>query len=522
MRIASVEISGFRAFGHSARFDLEGDIVLVVGVNGQGKTSLFDAVHWAITGQVARLQHPNSIVSLYSESGEARVEVAMHSDDGHDVLVTRRSDGEKDSLQVKVRGDTFRDRNAESELLRLLWPDALVASEPQEALRSALERGVYLQQDLLTDFLTAHTDQDRFNSVSELIGAGRITEFQSELERSRRAWSRVTNEQSAKIEVVKGRLERLNAQLIELVESDMMEEPSPGEWEAWWTQAMALGVSTHEVPGVDSSDAHSTIDAAMAELRALRLSFERRGNRLRELILVHRDSPTAVPDLNAFQGEVEAATQDLEAAQKTLTEAEAEVAEVRRKQLEARSVQEDMRVLAEVTLRHLGERCPVCQQAYDIDSTRARLQSMLGDTSHSVSFSVDELSLVGLYKGVHGLQERVSNAREALREAERQERARVETQEQISDSLAELAISVPEGSSVELAIETALEENTHNLERLSEAGQQGEVLALSLARQGQLARKAEIEREVLQVRQDLTTAVTEVGRASGLGIWSPK
>lgn len=285
MRIASVEISGCRAFGGSTLFDLKRDIVLVVGANGQGKTSLFDAVHWAITGQIARLRHPGSVVSLYSASGEARVEVAIGSDDVRDVLVTRRSDGEKDNLLVKVGGDTFHDHDAEYELLRLLLPDALVASEPREALRSALERGVYLQQKLLTDFLTAHTDQDRFNSISELIGAGRITEFQSELEKSRRAWSRVTNEQSANIVAVEERLDRLNTQLRELSESDFTVGPSQSEWNAWWTQAMVLGISTQAIPRIEASDAHSTIDVAMAELRALRFSLVRRGNRLRELFV---------------------------------------------------------------------------------------------------------------------------------------------------------------------------------------------------------------------------------------------
>ena len=265
MRLSSVEISGFRAFGGTARFDLRGDIILVVGANGQGKTSLFDAVHWAITGQIARLRHPSSVVSLYSASGEARVEVAIDSDDGRDVLVTRRSDGGKDNLLLRVGGDTFHEHDAEYELLRLLWPDALVAGEPREALRSALERGVYLQQDLLTDFLTAHTDQDRFNSISELIGAGRITELQSELERSRSAWSRVTNEQSASTVAVEERLDRLNAQLGELAESALMDGPSEAEWNAWWTQARVLAewnawwtqarvlgaISTQEVPRIE-------------------------------------------------------------------------------------------------------------------------------------------------------------------------------------------------------------------------------------------------------------------------------
>ena len=44
VKIKSVEMSGFRAFAGSERFDLDGDVVLVVGANGQGKTSLFDAI----------------------------------------------------------------------------------------------------------------------------------------------------------------------------------------------------------------------------------------------------------------------------------------------------------------------------------------------------------------------------------------------------------------------------------------------------------------------------------------------
>ena len=510
MRISSVDISGFRAFGGSARFDLKGDIVLVVGVNGQGKTSLFDAVHWAITGQIARLRHPSSVVSLYSASGEARVEVAIDSNDGRDVLVTRRSDGEKDNLLVRVGDATFHDHDAEYELLRLLWPDALAAGEPREALRSALECGVYLQQDVLTDFLTAHTDQDRFNSIGELIGAGRITEFQSELERSRSAWSRVTNEQSANMTAVEARLDRLNEQLRELAEPDLMIGPSQSEWNAWWIQARVLGISTQEVPRIEASDAHSTIDVAMAELRALRFSLERRGNRLRELRLVLQDLPPAIADLDTLHGQVEAASQELEAAQKDFAEVEAEVAEARRKQVAARSEQEELRVLAEITLRHLGDKCPVCQQIYDIDSTRERLESMLRNTSQPVSVPINDLGLIGLLKAVQAMEESVSSARAALREAQRLDRVRVDRQEQISAGLAELAINLPEGSDAELAIESALVENTIKLETLSVAGQQGEILALSLVRRGQLARKAELEREVLQVRQDLSTTRNEI------------
>ena len=112
MWIKSVDISGFRAFSGSHRFDLDGDIVLVIGVNGQGKTSLFDAILWAVTGEISRLDRPDSVVSLYSSSGEARVTVTLRSEDGRTLEVTRHSDGERIGLLVGVEGETFRGRDA--------------------------------------------------------------------------------------------------------------------------------------------------------------------------------------------------------------------------------------------------------------------------------------------------------------------------------------------------------------------------------------------------------------------------
>lgn len=510
MRVTTVDISGFRAFSDNVRFDLRGDIVVVVGVNGQGKTSLFDAILWAITGEINRLDNAGSVVSMYSRSGEARVEVMMDSDDGRDLVVTRRSDGEKDSLLIRVDGSTFRDREAEYELLRTIWPDALVASEPGEALRSALERGVYLQQDLLTNFLTADTDQDRFNSIGELIGAGRITEFQVELERSRKAWSRATNEQSTRMMGMEERLSRLNEQLEDLVGSSIKSTPSAKEWEAWWTQARSTGGSASRTPRVGSSDAHSAIDAAMAELRALRLSRERRESRLRELALIAQELSPAMVDLELLRRQTDEATRELVAARKTLAEAQAEVAEARQRQLQTRSQEEELRVFAEISLRHLGQICPVCQQVYDIDSTRERLESMLRDFPQPVDSSVSELGLIGLFKSVQVMEERASEAKTALEEALRQEQLRVDGEKRIRVGLAELEINVPEDTNVGQAIESALAETLHEQARLSEIVQQGETLALSLARAGQLARQEELEREVLQVKHELSNARDEV------------
>ena len=95
---------------------------------------------------------------------------------------------------------------------------------------------MYLQQDALTDFLTADTDQDRFASISELIGTGRTSEFQAALERSRNAWSRTTNQRISVMEEMEERLSRLERQLRELVDASSTPAVSEEVWATWWAR----------------------------------------------------------------------------------------------------------------------------------------------------------------------------------------------------------------------------------------------------------------------------------------------
>jgi len=78
MRLVSVEISGFRGFPQQREFDLDADAIVLVGSNGNGKTSLCDAILWALTGSIPRLANEDARpVSLYSETSQARVQLRL-------------------------------------------------------------------------------------------------------------------------------------------------------------------------------------------------------------------------------------------------------------------------------------------------------------------------------------------------------------------------------------------------------------------------------------------------------------
>ena len=95
MRLKSAIIEGFRGFTRKVAVDLDADVVILQGPNGVGKTSLLDAVLWALTGRIDRFLNNGSPISLYSREGIARVELTL-SDRKSEIIITRATDGSRD------------------------------------------------------------------------------------------------------------------------------------------------------------------------------------------------------------------------------------------------------------------------------------------------------------------------------------------------------------------------------------------------------------------------------------------
>jgi len=79
MKLKNIEISGFRGFPNTNSFDLSADATILIGANGLGKTSLLDAIHWGLCGQLPRLGDGARVVSLYSETGQAKTTLVSSS-----------------------------------------------------------------------------------------------------------------------------------------------------------------------------------------------------------------------------------------------------------------------------------------------------------------------------------------------------------------------------------------------------------------------------------------------------------
>lgn len=75
--VRSVEIEGFKGFTARKRIDFDGRHVFLLGQNGNGKSSIIEAVRWGLFGSARR---PNEIVANQGYGGRCRVAITLVSE----------------------------------------------------------------------------------------------------------------------------------------------------------------------------------------------------------------------------------------------------------------------------------------------------------------------------------------------------------------------------------------------------------------------------------------------------------
>src|SRR4051794_6750121 len=99
MRIIEIKLANFRGFARAQSINLDGDIVIVWGPNGTGKTSLLDACQWLVLGDIPRLKRTairpgeDYVSSTYAD-GPPSVSLTLERDERRLVL-TRTGHGKK-------------------------------------------------------------------------------------------------------------------------------------------------------------------------------------------------------------------------------------------------------------------------------------------------------------------------------------------------------------------------------------------------------------------------------------------
>lgn len=505
MRLTGLSVSGFRGFPNPQSFDLDADAVVIVGVNGQGKTSLFDAVLWGLTGVVPRVGDDTRLVSMYSPSGESRVEVELRTLAGDVLTVARSFDGEKQQLRVVQVGSTSQGDAAGVNLTAALWPEASHTSDGPAALLAALTRSVYLQQDLVRQFIEADDEQERFRAVSELVGAGRVTELSLSLERAKVAWSRSSNVQTKDLDAARSRLASLEARLGGLAQPSRDDDGVLAEWAEWWERTREITEQREPVPSFESSEAPRILDSAVKTIDTQRRAAERRAVELTDLSVELEEDPeeagTGAP-LDDLRERANQSERRLVAAREALIGGQAQAAELRRVQVQNREAQAEVRALADIALRHLDGACPVCGQGHDLARTRGRLEAILTSTNtgREGDAQIHAPNVASLASEVEHRERENGDAKAAVRAAESRARGRALLREERGRRIVELGVDAGDGRAQ--AIAEAIAEALGATKALLAHRNAGEELALQVARAGEIARRSELQGQIESLRAE--------------------
>ncbi len=500
MRLVRLELAGFRAFAGAEDLDLDADAIIISGANGQGKTSIFDAILWALAGNVPRIGGDEHLVSLYSDSGEARVSLELRDADGSEIRIVRRFDGTDQHVLLDAGEDSLRGARARSKLADLLWTYARPSDESDTSLVEAITRSVYLQQDRVREFVDSDDQHSRFEAISELVGAGRVAELQARLDTARKQWKEVTNKLIADVQSVRdtlGSLETAAAGLSPI--DDKRRQEFERGWAAWWSEAMKHLASVEQVPTCTAVNAPTEIDTAVRQLQYLARSSDRRLHLTRTLAAeIEEQPPPGIAELESAQGELGQLDREADVARAALRDAESRAAERRRQQVELREAAAELRSLAELALRHLGERCPVCQQEHDVENTRRHLLQL----AQAERFEEEKASLdVGdLAKSLETIGTRRSYAASRVNELQQLARDWSARKAEERHRIEELGLPADAERS---ALDRLISDVTATVSVLEDLIAKGERLALELAEMGESRRLGEYQQQIEQMRRQV-------------------
>ncbi|RJQ10185.1 MAG: hypothetical protein C4558_05165 [Dehalococcoidia bacterium] len=505
MRLVSVDIAGFRGFPQRRTIDLDADVIIVSAPNGQGKTSLFDAIMWALTGAVPRIGPDSELVSLFSDTATASVSLRLREDGGRELNVTRSIENGSSGIALSRDGAAvLRGPSAEAALLQALWPEGSAEPEPLPRLRHVFTRSLYLQQDVVRAFVDEDDPGARFQLIETLVGVGQVVELQRQLETSQRGWNTATTHAEQSSARTRSLLDAARAELSVLSPETTAAAEVDLQWNSWIRSATELGLSTSEL-GADRAKAlNSVINEADARMRPL----VRRAAEMQTILSDLRTRPTDVAPLDAERLRVSAEEVNgrILAVQAELTRSREQLAEERRRLTELAESIERHKALAALALQDLTEICPVCNQPHVVADTRARLERIVA-SGVSPDTTIDEQQIPALTLELRNLeieQGRIATLSAAATEAERTARVREAT---VNRQLQ--ALGLPESATPEI-VATELANIERAAERLSALRASGEALALLLSRASEFSLRTEREETIRRLDAQLAAELYQL------------
>lgn len=342
MRLDLIEVCGFRGFRDPVRINFGRGFTVITGRNGVGKSTLCDAVEFAITGSIDKYAVEKAAKESLSDYLWWRGEGAPKA---HYVTASFVDDNGK-PFTVRRTRESGSDRSPEEIRAALCRGPA-----PDDALRQ-LTRTSIIRDEWIAALSLDLTETERFDLVRSALGALEGSEAGSRAKEVVAAAEAAHNKDEAAYEAARLRLaDRLTQQ----------SETQAALSRSGDVSAAILVIAT-AVP-----DAPTELTARLAAGRNALANRRARLGRMGEALQLGREvasaqaaynAPEAVANREAASAAYEAAQREHEAAQKVVSEAEQSL--VREEEMDAMAASLSLLVEHGERLGLHDDHCPLC------------------------------------------------------------------------------------------------------------------------------------------------------------------
>lgn len=177
MKIKEIFLENFRIFRGKHHFNLEEKkFILIYGPNGHGKSTIFDAISWLITGKIPKYQGSNearffnyiiNFEEYYSGDSKASVEIIL--EDSENRVSIKRVDEESKSEKIFINGIEYGKKEGSQKIKDILSSQRGNANLKND-LSDLFSSTQILSQDTLQSFVISDKSVVRFRKIEEILG----------------------------------------------------------------------------------------------------------------------------------------------------------------------------------------------------------------------------------------------------------------------------------------------------------------------------------------------------------------
>jgi DNA repair protein SbcC/Rad50 len=225
MKFDKITLKNFRNYRGRQTFELNNEITILYGDNGNGKSSFFDGIEWCLTGVITR----------FSENKAPKEVIANKNIDvGEDCVVeiqfgsyclkrtfTCTTNGfgnidfslfalESQGTWVKIANGEV---NVDKALREILEDNGVKYKDIKYRVGEIINKAYILSQDQVADFVTRDKPNERYNALASIMGFERILKLRKNLNTSIKCSTEILDSLSNKISAITDKEQELNNSL---------------------------------------------------------------------------------------------------------------------------------------------------------------------------------------------------------------------------------------------------------------------------------------------------------------------